>query len=57
MSAPSRPETVDQYGTRHRYGCTLPGWESSSPRVAGVHVLRCAGCGAVRLLVAGKGDR
>lgn len=56
MSA-SRPENVDDFGVRHRHGCHMPGWESSGPRVAGVHVLRCAGCGAVRLVASKKDDR
>lgn len=40
---------IDPHGVTHRPGCTLPGWSSDSPRIAGVHVLRCSSCGAVRL--------
>lgn len=46
----TRPETLDTHGVRHRHGCTMPGWTSDSPRIAGTHILRCATCGAIRLV-------
>lgn len=49
MTADRAPLT-DEHGTEHRYGCTRPGWTSNTPRRAGVHVIRCADCGAVRLV-------
>lgn len=45
----TRPEQIDAHGTRHRFGCTQPGWTSEGAAVVGWHALRCAGCGAVRL--------
>jgi hypothetical protein len=48
----TRPADLDEHGTEHRYGCTRPGWTSDTPRRAGIHVIRCAGCGAVRLILA-----
>lgn len=44
----SRPANVDTHGVAHRPGCTLPGWTSTAP-LAGIHILRCSLCGAVRL--------
>ena len=52
MSA-TRPEMVDEHGTRHRFGCDEPGWTSDRPAIVGWHVVRCAGCGAVRLVRGG----
>lgn len=49
----SRPESVDPHGVRHRHGCQAPGWTSGGPTAGIAHVLRCAGCGAVRLVPAG----
>jgi hypothetical protein len=46
-----KPPRVDAHGVVHAPGCTLPGWVSTGP-IVGVHVLRCAGCQAVRLQVA-----
>lgn len=46
---PSRPALRDVHGVEHRHGCSMPGWVSGSPRIATVVVVRCAGCGAVRL--------
>lgn len=48
----SRPEVVDHDGARHRHGCPCPGWDAPPPTAASIRVLRCAGCGAVRLEVA-----
>lgn len=49
----TRPETVDQHGTRHRYGCRIPGWTSEPSPLRGWHICRCSECGAVRLVRAG----
>lgn len=49
MSA-TRPEVVDEHGTRHRFGCDEPGWISDGRSVVGWRAVRCAGCGAVRLV-------
>jgi len=48
MSSVTRPEQVDEQGTRHRFGCSMPGWISDGTAVVGWHVVRCAECGAVR---------
>ncbi len=45
-----RPHDVDEHGIEHRYGCHRPGWTSESSRVRGFYILRCATCGAVRLV-------
>ncbi len=52
----NRPETVDQHGTRHRYGCRIPGWTSEPSPLRGWHICRCSECGAVRLARAGGSD-
>ena len=49
MTSTSTPDD----GVHHRPGCTRPGWTSTTAGRAGVHVLRCACCGAVRLVRAG----
>lgn len=43
-----REPNVDGWGVVHRPGCARPGWSCDSPARAGVHVLRCACCGAAR---------
>lgn len=50
------PERVDGWGVQHRPGCESGTWEVT-PSAAGVSVARCAGCGAVRLILAGGGAR
>lgn len=57
MNRQTRPEVVDEHGTRHRPGCTLPGWISNGRAVAGWHAVHCADCGTVRLVRAGGGAR
>lgn len=49
----TRPENIDTHGIRHRHGCPMPGWTSGGP-IAGVHVLRCPTCAAVRLVTTPK---
>lgn len=56
MSA-TRPEVVDDHGALHRFGCDTPGWISDGRGVIGWRVVRCAGCGAVRLVRANGGNR
>ncbi|MBE7699239.1 hypothetical protein H9623_02820 [Oerskovia sp. Sa1BUA8] len=54
-TTPSRPETTDEHGTTHRYGCYMPGWTSKPASLRGWHLLTCPTCGAVRLVRAGRG--
>ncbi len=45
----TRPPVVNPDGITHHRGCPLPGW-TASPPIAGVQVVRCAGCTTVRLV-------
>lgn len=53
MNYETRPEVIDQHGVHHAPGCHLPGWTSDTAAVRGWHALKCATCGAVRLVRAG----
>ena len=53
----TRTPNIDQHGVHHRPGCARPGWSCTTAGRAGVHVLRCACCGAVRLVRASDGTR
>src|SRR5690349_6924232 len=48
-TTPTRPEEVDEHGTRHRHGCTQPGWTIEAASVRGFAWARCNACSAVRL--------
>lgn len=50
MAGHSRPETVDEQGVRHRYGCEKPGFMVAGSAVSGLATGRCQGCGAVKIL-------
>lgn len=46
----SRLDLIDAHGTRHRFGCDMPGWTAeSSTTLPNVLVMRCSSCGALRL--------
>ena len=45
----TRPETTDNTGTTHRYGCAEPGWTATPSSVRGWNIARCDDCGTVRL--------
>lgn len=49
-----RFDNLDDHGVIHRPGCAMPGWTNGSGQIGGVHVVRCAGCGCVRLVKARK---
>lgn len=50
----SRPEVIDEHGTRHRATCTLPGEGMEPSSAAGWAWRRCLGCGAVALTRASR---
>lgn len=49
MTTTTRPESVDEHGLRHRYGCEQPGLTTEPARVRGFAFARCVGCGALAL--------
>jgi len=56
-TARSRAPQIDEHGIAHRWGCPMSGWDSRPSQVRGFHVMTCPGCGAVRIVRAGQGDR
>lgn len=60
MSVTHAPQ-IDERGTEHRWGCGMSGWLTRASSVPGFTIMRCSGCGVVRLVRAGsaqptKGD-
>lgn len=45
----TRPETIDEHGIRHRYGCFMPGWTTAPSSIRGFAWASCVDCGALRL--------